>query len=257
MRVSVVVPTYNGESVITETLIRLQSRLTNNDEVIVVVNGSTDRTFERATDFATNAIGVGPAIRITKSEKGLGCAYQSGVLEAKGQFIVLTADDLPFGFSDWESVSELTQPSAIAIGSKAHKQSKVHRSFLRSLLSRIFLLTRRILLKSRVGDTQGTFFLQGEWVKHFARKTTVADYMWTTYLVSYAETRGLVPVELPVDLDQSHGDHGTRIGIVDILQSFVSLVTLRKHIKTWTKESKPGVPSTLELENFPILGSSK
>lgn len=257
MRVSVIVPTFNGESVIGETLTSLQSRLTIHDEVIVVVNGSTDKTFDSATDFAANATSSGPAIRITKSEKGLGCAYQSGVLEAKGRFIVLTADDLPFGFSDWDSTSKLTNPSAITIGSKAHKESQVHRSFLRSLLSRIFLVARRILLKSHVGDTQGTFFIQGEWVKDFACKTTVTDYMWTTYLVSYAESIGLTPIEVPVELDLTHGDHGTRIGIVDILQSFISLVTLRKHIKTWMKESKPGVPSNLELENFPVLDAPK
>lgn len=252
-----IVPTFNGESVIAGTLIRLYSTLTTDDEVIVVVNGSTDKTFDRATDFASTVTSAGPVIRITKSEKGLGCAYQSGVLEAKGRFIVLTADDLPFGFSDWDSTSKLTIPSAIAIGSKAHKESQVHRSFLRSLLSRIFLVARRILLKSHVGDTQGTFFLQGEWVKDFARKTTVTDYMWTTYLVSYAESIGLTPLEVPVELDQTHGDHGTRIGIVDILQSFVSLVTLRKHIKTWTKEAIPGVPTILELENFPVLDAPK
>lgn len=257
MRVSVIVPTYNGESVIVDTLNGLYSALKSDDEVIVVVNGSTDKTFERATKFAEYADTSGPSIRVTKSQKGLGCAYQRGVLEAKGKFIVLTADDLPFGFSDWNSSSKLTNPSAIVIGSKAHKASQVHRSFLRSLLSRIFLVVRRILLKSRVGDTQGTFFLQGEWVKDFARKTTVTDYMWTTYLVSYAESIGLTPIEVPVELDQTHGDHGTRIGIVDILQSFVSLVTLRKHIKTWAKESKPGLQSALELENFPVLDAPK
>lgn len=88
-RVSVVIPAYNAEPFLAETLRSVLEQTLAPLEVLVVDDGSTDRTGEIARLF-------GPPVRCIRQEnRGLSGARNTGIREARGELIaLLDADDL-------------------------------------------------------------------------------------------------------------------------------------------------------------------
>lgn len=224
-RISVIVPTRNGSAVIGDTLDTLGRTLTAEDEIIVVENGSTDDTtavLDRlATEWSRPA-----SLVITHSQPGLGEALRSGVLASTGRRVLLTADDLPFGLTDYERFIALPDDVLVAIGSKAHPDSQVERSWRRAVQSRIFRFLREALLQSKVGDSQGTIWADGEWARSLAMVSRESGLMWTTELVLAAEQQGITVVEVPVSLSAAHETGSSRFRFSDAWRSVVGFTRL-------------------------------
>lgn len=213
-RISVVVPTRNGEAVLERTLSALAGRLTDRDELIVVENGSSDRTSELLVSLEGAWSHPVPLI-VLHSEPGLGNALRTGVLASHGERVLLTADDLPFGFSDLDGFAQLPVEAVVAVGSKAHPASEVDRSWRREAQSRVFRWLRRALLHSAVGDSQGTIWVEGPWARSFALVSRETGLMWTVELVLAAEQQGVDVWEVPVRLSEAHDTKPSRFRLRD------------------------------------------
>jgi glycosyltransferase involved in cell wall biosynthesis len=227
----------NGEKTLPKTLQTLSTYLTANDEVIVIVNGSTDRSLElleETTQTWKNEPGS-PELVVGTSGQGLGLALLHGIEKARGQFLILSADDLPFGVSDWEAASNLEQPAHLIIGSKGHQLSVVNRTISRRMVTSIFGMLRRVILGTRIQDTQGTFLVNGNWIKEFLGESRENGFMWTTHLTIFAEKNGLLVREVPVKLTESHGSHGTRVKISDLIDGVYGLFRVRSSVKSSLK----------------------
>ena len=90
---SIVIPAYNEESRLPGTLeqvFRFIEKQTFASEVIVVENGSTDRTFEVAQEFAKRH----ENFRVLRTERGKGAAVKRGMLEARGEYRFMCDADL-------------------------------------------------------------------------------------------------------------------------------------------------------------------
>ena len=87
--IAVAVPAYNASAWIVETLESVVGQTSPPDEVVVVDDGSTDDTFERASS-------VDPAIRVIRQEnRGAPGAYNRGFREASSEFVAMCpADDV-------------------------------------------------------------------------------------------------------------------------------------------------------------------
>lgn len=223
--ISVIVPTRNGSAVIAETLRKLGDRLTSNDEIVVVENGSNDNTLALLGE-AKQGWAQAANLIVATSAPGLGNALRVGVIRSSRQRLLLTADDLPFGFSDLNAFERLAPQTVIAIGSKAHASSEVRRSRLRESQSKIFRFLRAALLQSQVGDSQGTFWVHANWAKEFAAVSHETGLMWTTEMVLAAEQEGLKVVEVPVILEESHHQVTSRFKFKDAWTSFVGFLRL-------------------------------
>lgn len=239
--ISVVVPTRNGADVLDETMAALGSRLGHDDEIIVVENGSTDGTTALLTRIKDEWNHPSTMI-VTHSDPGLGEALRKGVETSIGSRLLLTADDLPFGFTDLDEFIQLPPDAAVAIGSKAHPRSRVTRSRLRTIQSRIFRFLRAALLQSRVGDSQGTLWVDGVWGREFAHLSRESGLMWTTELVLAAEQQGIVVREVPVELSNRHETGASRFRLSDAWQSFVGFTRLAVYKDDYCNED--WVPST-------------
>jgi glycosyltransferase involved in cell wall biosynthesis len=80
--VSVIIPAYNAERTILETIASVQQQTFSDFEIIVINDGSTDRTLEKVSS-------------IVDSNGGLSVARNRGIEQATGDFIAfLDADDL-------------------------------------------------------------------------------------------------------------------------------------------------------------------
>lgn len=224
-RISVVVPTRNGAAVVGETLQTLGRTLASDDEIIVVENGSTDDT----TAVLEGIVAAWPwpsALVVTHSQPGLGEALRTGVLATTGRHVLLTADDLPFGMTDYEQFTALPEDVIVAIGSKAHPDSRVQRSLRRSVQSRIFRFLREALLQSEVGDSQGTIWAHGTWCRSLAMVSRESGLMWSTELVLAAEQQGIRVTEVPVVLSAGHESGTSRFRVSDAWHSFVGFTRL-------------------------------
>lgn len=233
---SVIIPCRNGEDVIQETITTLSKMMTHNDEIIVVENGSTDHTFERLTRLKLSWTSSANLL-ILQSEPGMGNALRTGVIASNNQRLLLTADDLPFGTTDIAAFTKLATQPLVAIGSKAHPDSKVNRTGSREFQSKIFRWLRSALLQSRVGDSQGTIWVDGPWARTFAILSHETGLMWTTELVMAAEQQGYTVVEVPVELEASHAQVQSRFGLQDATKAIGSFLKLAMYKDEYSKET--------------------
>ncbi|MDE2188182.1 MAG: glycosyltransferase family 2 protein [Patescibacteria group bacterium] len=89
MKLSVIIPAYNEENYIGKTLQAISAQDYADFEVIVVDNGSTDRTADIARSFANTKV-------ISERQRGTSAARESGRREATGDIVVtLDADSIP------------------------------------------------------------------------------------------------------------------------------------------------------------------
>jgi dolichyl-phosphate beta-glucosyltransferase len=227
---SVVVPACNAACSLELTIQRLLELPGGApQEIVVVENGSTDNTWNLLEHLQTSWSSARTRLITLRSERGIGAAYRAGVAATSGNRVLLTADDLPFGSSDVEAVLACRSLPQFAIGSKAHPRSRVPRSLARRAATEIFRLTRRVILGLRVGDTQGTFVIEGDLARKLVAATSVTGFGMTTELVALAARHGARPVELPVVLDEH--SHPTRVHwAIDGAEMLISLLQLRHRL---------------------------
>lgn len=226
---SVVVPACNAEPSLESTLEKLLDLPGGPPhEIVVVENGSDDGTWQLLEKLQKNWHSPTRLIAL-RSERGIGAAYRAGVAVTTGDRVLLTADDLPFGVSDVEAVLACRALPRFAIGSKAHPRSRVPRSFTRRAATEVFRVARRVVLGLKVGDTQGTFVIEGELARRLVAGTSVEGFGMTTELVALATRHGTEPVELPVVLVGHTSPTRVRFA-VDGLEMLVSLVQLRRRL---------------------------
>lgn len=160
-RLSVVVPVYNEELSLPETLRRLKAYLDlrgSDWEVLVVSDGSTDGTDE----IVRHASAGDARIRLIRYEhnRGKGAAVRAGVQAARGRNILFTDADLSAPIKESEKLIEALESGAdVAVGSRAVRGfgCDVRQSPKRYVVGRVFNAMVRVVLGLPLGDTQCGF----------------------------------------------------------------------------------------------------
>jgi len=86
MKISVIIPTYNEEDVILDCLNSLSKQSLQDFEVIVIDDGSTDRTVEKIIDVKV----------LRQNHLGAGAARNLGAKQAMGDILVFVDSDMTF-----------------------------------------------------------------------------------------------------------------------------------------------------------------
>jgi dolichyl-phosphate beta-glucosyltransferase len=162
---SIIIPAYNEESRLPDTLLRINNYLAQGKwlfvEILVVDDGSTDHTVQVAENYAQN----GCPVRVIKNggNRGKGYSVKHGMLEGKGEWLLLTDADLSTPIEEldklWRAVEN--EPAEIAIGSRAIDRSLigVHQPAFREKAGQLFNWTMRRVLRLNIRDTQCGFKL--------------------------------------------------------------------------------------------------
>jgi len=90
---SIIIPAHNEENRLPDTLEQVfdfLGRKSFTSEVVVVENGSNDKTFEIAQRFSAQY----QNLRVIQSERGKGAAVRAGMLEASGEYRFMCDADL-------------------------------------------------------------------------------------------------------------------------------------------------------------------
>ena len=224
---SIVIPVHNSAMVLARTVERWLDRLTSgHTEIILVENGSTDITWALVQELARDNAHV--SFQVAQSEKGMGNALRTGVGMSRGDRVLLTADDLPFDFADVEAADALDPQPDIVIGSKAHPASEVNRHVHRHVYTYGYRLFRRLVLGSRVGDSQGTIIADGEWLRRNVAHFDEAGFLFTTQLIFAAELQRARIVEVPVVLSVDHSPKPSTVRFSDAWDMGIGLLRLRR-----------------------------
>lgn len=90
--ISVIIPAFNAETTIVETLISVQNQTYENIEIIIVNDGSTDNTVRIVEEFIKDKPNI---YFYSKANQGLPATRNFGFLRSKGEYVVfLDADDI-------------------------------------------------------------------------------------------------------------------------------------------------------------------
>lgn len=224
---SVVIPVHNSAAVLADTIESWRGQTGFGLlEIIIVENGSSDESWAIANAHAVDTDHV--HFRLLQSATGMGNALRAGIEVSRGKRVLLTADDLPFGFDDLDGERALGAVPLISVGSKAHPRSVAGRGAMRSVSTWGFRMLRKVLLRSRVGDSQGTLIVDGEWLRCVAPHCDDSGYLFTTQVVYAAELNRRRIVEVPVRLRPSQEAKASSVTVSDVWRMAEGLIAMRR-----------------------------
>jgi glycosyltransferase involved in cell wall biosynthesis len=198
--VSVVMPAYNEadilETSVKEVVTGLRER-GESFEVLIVENGSTDRTLALAHEVASQL----PEVHVEQSPVAdYGRALRHGLLAAQGDAVVnFDVDYFDLDFLD-AAVARVLAPGgpAIVVGSKRAAGAQDTRVPLRKMATWTFSTILRVAFGLKVSDTHGMKAMRRAAVTEFAEVCFSGQDLFDTELILRVERAGLGTGEIPV-----------------------------------------------------------
>jgi len=202
---SLVIPAYNEQGRIEACVRGVAEWLAGSPggldwEVLLVDDGSTDATAERARHEA-EAQGVPVRVVSYRHNRGKGAAIRVGVLEARGDPILVSDADLSTPLSEWTKLADELPTHPVAIGSRAIQQDLVRKrqAFHRVLLGRAGNRLIQLLAVPGIRDTQCGFKLFRAAAAHeLFRMARVDRFAWDVEILYLARRSGMAIAEVPV-----------------------------------------------------------
>ena len=206
---SVIVPAYKQEKTIQGDLRNIEKvlrKIRYDYELICVIDGIADRTFEKAKKVKSQKIKV----IAYKKNHGKGYAIRYGMRKAKGEiiaFIDAGMDLDPNGLSmllehfEWYDAD-------IIIGSKRHPVSKINYPWQRRILSFGYQLLVKLLFGLKIRDSQvGMKFFQKKVLQNVLPRLLVKKYAFDIEMLAVAHRLGYKRIfEAPINLEWTEGN---------------------------------------------------
>ncbi|MEM7153413.1 MAG: glycosyltransferase [Myxococcota bacterium] len=200
---SLVIPVYNEEQILEDSLNQLCDKLDAADlryEVVLAENGSKDRTVEIGERVAAQR----PQVRmISYPEPNYGGALREGIYRAQGRFVICEEIDLcDVGFHLRALELLRTGTVDVVIGSKAMRGAEDTRPLPRRAATKFYNAVLRVTLGFSGTDTHGLKALRREAVLPVVARCVVEHDVFASELVIRAERNGLRVSEIPVTIEE-------------------------------------------------------
>ena len=211
--ITIVIPAYNEGARLGRTLERILAFVHQEAwgaEIIVVNDGSTDRTAELVQAYARE----NPSVRLLSNpgNRGKGYSVRNGMLHATGEFILFTDADLSSPIEEAPKLFQALENGAdVAIGSRwVRPELQTQRqSVTRQILGRVFNGFLRLFLALKFSDTQCGFkALRQPCAKAIFPRQKIEGWGFDPEILFLAQKMGFTIAEVPVIW--AHDD-GTRI----------------------------------------------
>jgi glycosyltransferase involved in cell wall biosynthesis len=201
--VEIVIPVYNEAAILDSRIRTLRTFLDQSFPfetlVTIVDNGSRDGTAMVAADLAATLPGVA-AIHLDR--KGRGFALRSAWSASQAKVVAYMDVDLSTSLTGLLPLVAplLSEHRRVAIGTRLDRDSRVVRGPKREVISRIYNLLLRIVLRSRVSDAQCGFkALERETALELLPLIEDNEWFFDTELLVTAKRLGHRVWEVPVD----------------------------------------------------------
>jgi len=230
-QISIIVPSCNEEARLPASLELIAAYVSSQNrstEVLVVDDGSNDRTAEVAASFADRI----PNLRVLRNgeNRGKGYSVRHGMQEARGEYVLFTDADLSAPIEEADKLLSALRQYDIAIGSRALNRGliDVHESLFREFAGIIFNRIVRIVLWLPFVDTQCGFkAFRRERCRIIFEQQRIERFWFDPELLFLARRHGLKATEIPVRWSHSPA---TKINMMrDSIQMFVDVFTIRSN----------------------------
>ncbi len=198
---SIILPAHNEERRLPRTLEEVKGFVEAQSypvEVVLVENGSQDRTLELAQQFAAHA----PFLKVIHEERpGKGLAVRTGILAAKGEYRIFCDVDFSMPVTEINRFVPPAQPDCqVAIGSReAPGAVRYNEPYYRHLSGRVFNTLVRWLALPGLQDSQCGFkCFRGDIADEIFPLQTNTGWAFDVEVLFVARQRGYHIVEVPV-----------------------------------------------------------
>jgi len=201
LKISVLAPAYNEEDHIGKFIDEAEAVMDGlglDYEIIVVDDGSTDRTREVAQQRASN-----PRVKVVgyRDNMGKGYALRQGFAHATGELLLLLDSDMdisPKQITRYIGASELGD---VVIGSKWHPKSRTEMPCIRRFLSHGFHLMVILLTGLRVSDTQsGMKAFRRKVLERVLPRLAMKRFAFDVEFLTVANLKRFRIVEYPIEI---------------------------------------------------------
>jgi len=236
---SIIIPAYNEESRLPDSMEKIlawRQTAPYGVEVLVVENGSADRTTEVAEAFARQH----PRVRVIHSEKGKGAAVRAGVDAGQGEYLFICDSDLSMPIAE---VEKFLPPQLdgydVAIGSReAPGAHRFNEPGYRHLMGRIFNLIVRTLAAPGFHDTQAGFkMFKRDTAREIFAYQTITGWTFDVEAIYIALKRGKKVVEVPINW---YFDEDSRVDpMKDTWRMFWDVIAIRMNDRRGVYDAPP------------------
>ncbi len=228
---SIVLPCYNEEErlepTLSQSLSYLESNIHGPFEVVFVNDGSTDRTQEvletakrKFSRLRIDLVGYSP-------NRGKGYAVRAGVLQARGDKILVMDSDFSIELSEMFKFVDVLDETDVAIGTKKHQltQTVVHQKPLREFLGKGFTVLTNLLLGLRFTDiTCGMKGFRSTVGKDIFKRQRINRWSYDSETLYLAKKLGYKTIEIPV---RWHHEERSKVSpYLDTIRSFKELMAI-------------------------------
>jgi glycosyltransferase involved in cell wall biosynthesis len=229
LELSIVIPAFNEELRLPVTLAEISAYIRaskRETEVIVVDDGSTDRTADLANSFR----GEIQRLRVVANDRNRGKGYsvRHGMMEARGRNVLFTDADLSAPIAETDKLLAALADNDVAIGSRAldRRLISVHQSVFREYAGIIFNFIVRVILRLPFVDTQCGFkAFRRERCRVIFQQQRIERFGFDPELLYLARHHGLSAAEIPVRWAHSPA---TKVSMLrDSVQMFLDVFIIR------------------------------
>jgi len=198
---SIIIPAHNEETRLPRALRQVFAFLDKQPysaEVVIVENGSSDRTLEMAREFVSRHSNL---VVIREERAGKGNAVRRGVLEAQGEYRFICDADLSMPIEELQKfLPPVLNDFDIAIASReAPGAVRYNEPSYRHWGGRAINLAIRILILPGLNDTQCGFkCFRAEAAKKIFSQQTLLGWSFDIEILYLARKKRMVIKEIPV-----------------------------------------------------------
>lgn len=212
---SVVLPAYNLGPVIADNVQRVAAALDRIGivEIIVVDDGSADRTYQEATSSVSHL----PRARVIRHEanQGKGEALFTGARASSAEVVLFLDADLDLPPEQVPALLSQMEGVDLLVGAKRKSMAGGSYPLARRILSRMFALMTVGLFRLPVSESQtGLKVLRRQVVEKVLPQMRIHGYAYDLEMLLRAHRAGMTLHEVPVELGPTASTAPLRIGML-------------------------------------------
>ncbi len=235
---SLIIPMYNEEKILPETIETLHSYMESafdDYEVVFADDGSTDRSrgiVENCGHVRMRVVGY-------EKNRGKGCAVRHGMLAAKGDIRLFTDCDLAYGTEIIRTLYDkfTAADCDVMIGSRnLSGDGYAGYTFLRRLVSKTYIRVLCLVGGFKLSDSQCGFkaFSEAAAEDVFSRCAT-DSFAFDFEAILFATRLGYKIAELPVKII-NHRESESKVNVLsDSVRMLRDLMRIKKHVREQLK----------------------
>jgi dolichyl-phosphate beta-glucosyltransferase len=200
---TIVIPAYNEELRLAPTLRTVRAFLDAQDfttEILVVNDGSSDAT-RPVAEKELEGLGDLGRVLDNPGNKGKGYSVRSGMLEARGEWVLMSDADLSTPIEEVLLLLEQREAHEVIIGSRGMKESQLEerQPLYRETMGRIFNLMVQAIALPGIRDSQCGFKLfRKDAARAVFDKVTIEGFGFDVESLFLARKLGYSIAEVPI-----------------------------------------------------------